>query len=267
MSHENKIINPGLMRKRSLQNTLLRKVVYGFVVWLRVVFLFAFCSSSIAVNEDYAAYAREHGQKAKEVIAPYKAEVDEIIKNVSIRQAQTDIQSFKEEITNIAKTQCSPQYQGANASTITTAAAQPEAVSTPVIVFISFSMPKESIREWMSQARKVGASVYIRGLVNNSFKETTKAVLELVQDQPGGLLIDPTLFKKYSIVQVPAVVIASDNNIDVIYGDVTLDVALEKISKSMQEIVPKYLVDAIKKLRSKNVAELNKKQDKGNKRQ
>ena len=110
-------------------------------------------------------------------------------------------------------------------------------------------MPSASIKGWINQAQKIGAAVCIRGLVNNSFKDTAKAVSALVQDQSGGLLIEPNLFKKYSITQVPAVVVASSDNFSVIYGDVLLDCALEKISHSLQYPEQSDLLEAIKKLR------------------
>lgn len=221
----------------------------GLVIGLALVFLLSFCCSSMANSEDYVAYAKKQAQKAKEIIVPYKTEVDEIIKNISVRQLQPDIQIFKKEITTLAQNQCPMQHQDVNhvVAPLTTTVS----TSTPILIFVSFSMPKESIKSWIAQAKKVGAAVYIRGLVNNSFKDTTKAVHELVQDQPGGLLIDPTLFKKYAIAQVPAVIVTSGDSFDAIYGDVTLDYALEKISKVAQGGEQKYLLDTIKKLRGK----------------
>ena len=209
-----------------------------------------FCGSVKANNEDYMAYAKEQEQKAKEIIVPYKEEVNELIKNVSVRQSKPDIQIFKKEISNLAKTQCSSQYQNSSLIEVTTQTT----ISVPVLIFVSFSMPKESIKGWIFQARKIGAAVYIRGLVNNSFKDTTKAVLELVQDQPGGLLIDPTVFKKYSITQVPAVVVTNSDSFDVIYGDVTLNYALERLSKNSYANDQQLLLDAIKKLRDKKAS-------------
>ena len=220
-------------------------VVFTIGIFTVAVFL---CGTCTANQEDYVAYAKQQEQKAKKIIAPYKAEIDEIVKNVSARQLQPDIQAFKKEVTELAKTQCSMNRQG---NTSAAAYIEQVAAQVPIVVFVSFSMPKESIKGWIAQAKKIGAAVYIRGLVNNSFRDTTKAVRELVQDQSGGLLIDPTLFKKYAITQVPAVVVAGSNNFDVIYGDATLDYALEKMSRAVQISEQQSLLDAIKKLRDK----------------
>ena len=230
--------------KTNIDLNLVRKTLQHDFATIVVLFLFlVFCDSSIASmqnnnNEDYAAYAKEQAQRKQKIIAPYKAEINELVKNVLVKQSQPDIKTFKKEITDISKGQCSMQSQDVNF------------IQAPIIVFVSFSMPEESIKAWITQAQKIGAAVYIRGLVNNSFRDTAKIISGLVQDQPGGLLIDPTLFKKYSITQVPAVVVVDGESFDVVYGDVTLDYALEKISKSIEGNKQKILLDTIKKLRN-----------------
>jgi len=101
-----------------------------------------------------------------------------------------------------------------------------------ITIFVSFSMPKESLRTWLKEADKVNASVVIRGLVDNSFKATTKAVYDLVKDNDSqGVIIDPTLFEQFHINKVPAIVVTgADDNYDVVYGDITLDYGLRLIA-------------------------------------
>ena len=223
-------------------------------------FILLLAKQTALASEDYAIYAKKQQEKTQSLISPYKIEVQRIIKNAEIRQAQPDIKKFKKELEEAAKAQCPMQKLIAQKE-------QEENLinknykQIPIIIFVSFSMPKESIKGWITQAQKAGASLYIRGLFNNSFKETAKAVSELVQDQTGGVLIDPNLFKKYSITQVPAVVVVNEKDeknekedFDVIYGDVSLDYALEKIGNVMQEADKKDLLKVIKILRgsSKN---------------
>lgn len=100
-----------------------------------------------------------------------------------------------------------------------------------ILIFVSFSMPKESLKGWISEAEKIHAPVVIRGLVNNSFKETLARMNELVSNNKGGVQLDPVLFKKFQIKQVPAVVVRDGNEYDVIYGDSHLDYALETVIK------------------------------------
>ncbi len=127
-------------------------------------------------------------------------------------------------------------------------------ISTPIIhqhvhnvfIFVSFSMPKQSLRLWVQQAKAAGATLVLRGLVNNSFRQTAAAVQTLMTDQRGGLTIDPNVFRRFHIQQVPAVVVANGAAsrcldpatcsltappYDVVYGDVSLTAALNEIVK------------------------------------
>jgi len=115
-----------------------------------------------------------------------------------------------------------------------------------ILIFASFSMPKESLKGWMNEAERIHASLVIRGLVNNSFKETTKRMMDLAQDNHGGVELNPMLFSAFNIKQVPAVVVTNDfqcvktktcqGKYHVIYGDVHLGYALEKIANQNDEL-------------------------------
>ena len=226
------------------------------IVTLSTVFVFipSFCflcffSSSIAANEDYTSYAMEQQEKVKALIEKYQTDIQKIVKSVGKEQADLRAPSFKQEGVETTNTQCLIKEEDTDYDPTESQITQP----TPILVFVSFSMPKASIKGWVEQARISGAAIYIRGLVNNSFKETIAAVSELVKDTPGGLLIDPTLFKKYSITQVPAVVVVNREDFDVIYGDVTLDYALNKINGATGsgKSGNGFLIEAINKLHKK----------------
>lgn len=96
-------------------------------------------------------------------------------------------------------------------------------------VFISFSMPKESIKQWISQADKANAQVYLRGFINDSFKQTMLEASFLVNENSReGFLLEPKLFEKFKIEKVPAVVFVEDNQeYVVVYGDIGLKAAAE----------------------------------------
>ena len=106
--------------------------------------------------------------------------------------------------------------------------------SSSVMVFVSFSMPKESLKAWMHEAQKIHAPIILRGLINNSFKDTQKAIFDLIKEDHslGGMQIDPLSFKKFNISKVPAVVLTRDREFDVIYGNVTFDYALKKLHEA-----------------------------------
>jgi type-F conjugative transfer system pilin assembly protein TrbC len=118
-------------------------------------------------------------------------------------------------------------------------------IQNPVYVFISFSMPKESLQQWAAQAKKVHAPLVIQGLVDDSFTKTQQAVAALSSENQSGVVLDPRLFRQYHIQQVPAVVVVNPSALkpclpnqscwnpevnDVIIGDVGLEGALQAIA-------------------------------------
>jgi|GEM_PF-3541468 len=106
------------------------------------------------------------------------------------------------------------------------------------IVFVSFSMPELSLRQWLIDAQKYGASVVIRGLKNNSFKDTVLELTRLLEkNNTGGLELNPMLFKDFHITKVPAVVAINEatHNFDVVYGNVSLEYALKVIANKQDK--------------------------------
>jgi type-F conjugative transfer system pilin assembly protein TrbC len=230
----------------------IKNVILVFVLMFTVSYGYA------TAAEDYLSYVKAQAQKVKDIIAPYQAEINVLVKNFSTQKTILKNQPCKtdKDRTSVPITTIPTKTMGAkNTNTM----------SLPIAIFVSFSMPRESLKSWIAQARTINAPIYIRGLINNSFKETTKAVFELVKEQPGGLLVDPTKFKRYSIAQVPTVVIvkqeimqeagketfvADKNTFDVIYGDVTLDYALTKLQEIAEPHIQQRLKIAVKKLRN-----------------
>lgn len=122
----------------------------------------------------------------------------------------------------------------------------PVVVHDFVYVFVSFSMPKESLQRWAAQAKKTNAPLVIQGLVDDSFTKTQQAVAALSHDGQSGVVLDPRLFRQYHIQQVPAVVVVHPTDLkpclpnqscwhsevsDVIIGDVGLESALQVIAE------------------------------------
>lgn len=131
-----------------------------------------------------------------------------------------------------------------------TAAWAVDAVKNPVtpkhsvIVFASMSMPRQSLISTLHDANKIHASVVLRGLVHNSFKETFQEIAGLVKEAGGGgIELNPEAFKKFHIETVPAVVVISADHpcltqqtcdrardYDVMGGNIPLSAALKEIS-------------------------------------
>lgn len=128
-----------------------------------------------------------------------------------------------------------------------------------VVVFLSFSMSTKSLEAWLLQCNISGATPVIRGLINNSFKDTMAAIKALSKQSGIGMQIDPILFNTFSIQQVPAVVYVKDTPdcpsnmdcmpvvFDVIYGDVSLHYALGKLNEA-QPLSDRYLISLMSRL-------------------
>lgn len=109
-------------------------------------------------------------------------------------------------------------------------------------IFISFSMPDNMIKNYFSESqnllnkdKNMDIVFVLRGFYKNSFKETTAKVATLTQDndnQPLGIIVDPILFQKYNIGQVPTIIKEYKNgSYDVIKGSITIKYALETFGK------------------------------------
>lgn len=100
-----------------------------------------------------------------------------------------------------------------------------------IMIFVSFSMPKSLLWSYQEQAKLYRARVVIRGLVDNDFKKTVKA-MNLGDGKIMTLDVNPMLFKDYSITKVPSIVIAGDEasiqEEDKFTGTISLTYALEE---------------------------------------
>jgi len=122
----------------------------------------------------------------------------------------------------------------------------PKKSQPSLYVFVSFSMPVASLDKIIDQASLSHAVIVVRGLYQGSFIKTTQRVRELIGDRKVAWVIDPTLFKRYSVDQVPVLVLqnemppsfsgscekegcASLDSFVKVTGDVTIDYGLDMI--------------------------------------
>lgn len=123
------------------------------------------------------------------------------------------------------------------------AAQQPDAA---LFVLVSLSMPPASLGRLAAQAGKAGATLVLRGVVDGSLTKTAEMTATVIRQHPGAQFqIDPTLFRRFSVDQVPTFVLAAPTahgqtcgkDCDAqgtfvrISGDVTLDYALEHLAR------------------------------------
>ncbi|MEX9747587.1 type-F conjugative transfer system pilin assembly protein TrbC [Providencia rettgeri] len=107
------------------------------------------------------------------------------------------------------------------------------AQETPFIYFVSFSIPEAGLKQMVPEATQLGIPTLINGLIDNDFRKTASAVFELTKDSgEGGVQIDPKTFAQYGITQVPALVVRCEQGFDVMYGNIRLISAIERIASS-----------------------------------
>lgn len=96
--------------------------------------------------------------------------------------------------------------------------------TSKILVFISLSMPSESLKRLFAEAEQQKAVLVLRGLKNNSFKETAQVLGELRISAS----IDPNLFDKHQVTGVPTFVNVKNDETLTLRGNVSLSYALEK---------------------------------------
>ena len=88
-----------------------------------------------------------------------------------------------------------------------------------LLIFVSFSMSDELLKTLANQAKEKDGKIVFRGLLNGSFKEMGQKLRELGVEA----LIDPTLFQKHNVFQVPTFLLKDDK----LVGNVSLTYALK----------------------------------------
>jgi conjugal transfer pilus assembly protein TrbC len=116
-----------------------------------------------------------------------------------------------------------------------------------IYIFVSFSMPKTSLNSLAREAERVGGTLVIRGLHENSMRKTSLKIQEVIGDSKAGWQIDPPAFTRYEVDIVPAFVLlkagsgltrCKDGKCEkapieyaMVVGDVPMEYAMEVIGK------------------------------------
>lgn len=117
-----------------------------------------------------------------------------------------------------------------------------------LMVFASFTMPRETLKRLIADVNRAGGVVVMRGFKGGSIKSTALAVNELGESS-GNVQINPNAFTKYRINAVPAVVLVKPESADIVdnegcalpdkyvmvAGDVGLGYALDDIAQRSRE--------------------------------
>lgn len=105
--------------------------------------------------------------------------------------------------------------------------------SAPVaVMFVSFSMPEDDLRERVKDAADLGVTVSLRGMVNGDMRQTGARVANLVKESnKGGMQIDPVSFRRYGVTSVPTLIVKCGKTTDRVLGDINLRDALKKVAE------------------------------------
>lgn len=135
---------------------------------------------------------------------------------------------------------------------------QPAIPSDDLIIFVTLSMPAETLKRLVDQSERTKAVLVLRGLKNGSLAETIKAVNKLIGDRKVSWQINPPAFSRFEVKVAPTFVLAAPTSAAMatqngcadpvsyvaVAGDVSLDYALEYIqtnSPAFSSLAKKYL--------------------------
>lgn len=211
-------------------------------------FVMLMCGACFVDASDKQSFISDHHKKnAESIITHSKKQMESYKADVlhSIKTSQSHGKT-SEEMKKIIQSQspCFSHNHPQKKGCFTSLKKKMHVVNTPnfmkdeiqIIVFVSFSMPKESIKTLFKDAEMYkNVRFVLRGFVNDSMEETVKKV----QDDEGVLDIDPDIFEKYQIEQVPTFLwVKGDQNLGKISGNITLTYAQqifkEKIEKGTE---------------------------------
>lgn len=122
--------------------------------------------------------------------------------------------------------------------------------ASPVMMFASTSMPRESLLNMARASKRAGVPIYIRGLPHGLTGPGLKRSLEAMRpyvEAGADLQVHPELFTYYKIQAVPTVVVTSQPKMGCtdascaasyvkVVGDVPLQYALDQIAPRTDEI-------------------------------
>lgn len=110
---------------------------------------------------------------------------------------------------NIPFTSKSPRaaFDAAQAAGTQVRAAGAENSQPKVVVLVSLSMPETQIRALIQEARDYGGLVAVRGLRGGNLLDTVNHIRELAGDGGDGIVIDPNLFRMFSVTTVPTFIL------------------------------------------------------------
>jgi len=119
-----------------------------------------------------------------------------------------------------------------------------------LLVFVSFSMPREGLLRIVEQSEKTGAKMVFRGMAGDKLTSMSRRVADILGNHRVEALINPQAFTQFKVDRVPALVLAKSdagNHLDngcvqtgsyiKVTGDVGQDYALDLIERTSPQWV------------------------------
>jgi len=124
--------------------------------------------------------------------------------------------------------------------------------------FISFSMPEKSLIKAVEDAERIQAILTLRGMKNDSMRETMMTIKEYIGERKVQFQIDPVLFEEFNIKMAPALALIESPNCQAcgkgemllppIFGDVSMSYGLKEMKKHSPDDLKSFLEKSIIKL-------------------
>lgn len=120
-----------------------------------------------------------------------------------------------------------------------------------LLVFASLGMPRASLERMVADAERVSAVIVLRGVQAGSLRQTAASIQQLLGQRKVAWQIDPSLFKRFEVSAVPAVVLidparpvqvacGSDTCSQPAFSKVTGDVSLGHALEAMERQDPEF---------------------------
>lgn len=176
-------------------------------------------------DSDIPALVQESQNQEKKFEARHHAEMDSFVK-----KSQEQAKKYQGSATETIKAcrSCRVSQSGANRHSD---GKQDKSLShgkeNQILIFVSSSMPKESLRNLFAEAQKVGGKLVFQGLIDNSFRKTQQYFMDLQIAAD----IDPTVFEDHQVSHIPVFLIENKatKQVDTIRGHISLQEALSKL--------------------------------------
>ena len=137
------------------------------------------------------------------------------------------------------------------ASRRSSAASGADRQASGLLVFASLGMPRASLERMVADAERVSAVIVLRGVQAGSLRQTAASIQQLLGPRKVAWQIDPSLFKRFEVSAVPAVVLidparpvqvacGSDTCSQPAFSKVTGDVSLGHALEAMERQDPEF---------------------------